>query len=166
MGKQDLINQVSKDRTRWPVEARVCEKIWILTKKFGNNNLIQNYIDKKLSFEDIDFLLNDKDNTNIIQDIIDLKHECLTMLPKDETLDKQNNVSNYIEIFCELGTVLATDNIDKKENDSWWSRYITITNLMGVECVLSIRTAESLFKRDPNAGKIKTILYKLTKEDI
>ena len=163
MGKADLINQLSKDRTRWPVQARICEKIYSLSKKFGDNNLIQDYIDKKLSFEDIDILLNDRDNTNIIQDIKDLKRECLTMLPQDETLDKQINVTNYIETLYELGTVLANGSIDK---DSWWSRYITITNLMGVECVLSIRTAESLFKRDPNAEKIKSILYKLTKEDI
>ena len=157
MGKQDLINQISRDRTRWPIEARVCEKIWILTKKFGDNNLIQDYLDKKLSFEDIDIILNDRDNTNIIQDILDLKHECLTMLPKTNSVDKQNNVSNYIEILCELGTTLAKECM-------WWERYQQITKTMGVECVLSIRTAESLFKRDPNAVKIKNILHKLTKE--
>lgn len=156
MSKQDLINTISKDRNAWPIEARICEHILKLTNKLRESKIMENYINKKLTLDDIEFILEERDNNNIIQDILNLKHEISKFCTTDINLDECNNYKPHnFQVLSELGTILATD------CNNWWSRYETIVGVMGVECVLSIRTAESLFNRDPNAPKLKQILMQL-----
>lgn len=158
MGKSELINPESNDRSRWPAEARICEKIWNLTLKLRVSNLMQEYLENKLSLDDIDILLHDRDNSNMIQDIIDLKHECSKMNWEPDPEQKSSLQNSYFKVIADLGTVLA--------KSPWWERYQTITETMGVTCVLSIRTAESLFKRDPFAKDIQKELMLLSKQEI
>jgi hypothetical protein len=158
MGKQDLINQISKDRTRWPAEARICASLWSLTRKLRSSGLMEDYIEKKLSLDDIEVLLQERDNSNIIQDILDLKQDVFTYCTPCIRSDVWKNYEpHHFQVLNELGTLLASS--------QWWERYETITATMGVECVLSIRTAESLFKRDPLAKDIKTTLKKLVEDN-
>lgn len=120
---------------------------------------MEDYLENKLSLDDIDILLHDRDNTNMIQDIIDLKQECSKMNWEPDPEQKSPLPNSYFKVIADLGTVLAT-------KSPWWERYETITQTMGVTCVLSIRTAESLFKRDPSAAEIKNLLYCLSKQEI
>ena len=158
MGKQELINPELKDRERWPIEARVCEKIWSLTKKLRESDLIQDYIDGTLDEGDIDFILQEHDCYNIIQDVLDLQQLYCKMPGCTLPEVIQHNNFQYVKHLSDLGTILG--------NSEWWDRYETITRTMGVECVLSIRTAESLFKRDPLAKEITKVLDKLITEDV
>jgi len=85
MAKQDLINGGNKNRSTWPPEARVCEKLWILTRKLRESNLMTDYLDGKITDDEVDILLREHDNSNIIQDIIELKLDCSIMLPDVQT---------------------------------------------------------------------------------
>lgn len=158
MGKASLINKLSTDRSKWPIEARICEHIWILQKKLIECSIMQKYIDKDMTLHDVELYLNDVDKTGISQDVLNLKQEVFnynTINPIPNDSDK--SYVHYFEVLKLLGTVLAS-------KSPWWERYQQITGVMGVECILSIKTAESLFKRDPYAGDIKTILTKLIGE--
>jgi hypothetical protein len=158
MSKNELINGKSTNREAWPIEARVCEKLWALTKKLRDSNLMQDYLDGTFSESDIDFILQEHDNSNMIQDIIDLQQLCSNMSCVKQPEVIQYNDFKYVRHLSDLGTILA--------KSDWWDRYETITRTMGVECVLSIRTAESLFKRDPLAKEITGILNKLIEENV
>lgn len=152
MSKQDLINKVAKDRSIWPIEARICEQLWNITKSFRETGLLQDYIDNKLTLDDIDIKIKENGCFNYI---LKLKQECYNLAQRDNINITKNTQFHYIQTLTELGTILAND------CSNWWSRFETITGVMGVECVLSIRTAESLFNRDPNAPKLKQTLMQL-----
>lgn len=157
MGKSQLINTESTDRTKWPAEARICEHLWNLTQKLRDSNIMQEYIDKKITDDDVDILLQERDNSNMIQDLLDLKQEVMHLCTPIIRSDIWRNYdSHHFKVLADLGTVLA--------KSPWWERYQTITQTMGTTCVLSIRTAESLFKRDPYAEEIRTILRQLVED--
>ena len=120
---------------------------------------MEEYLENKLSLDEIDLFLHEHDNSNMIQDIIDLKQECSKMNWEPDPEQKSSLPNSYFKAIADLGTVLATE-------CPWWERYETITQTMGITCVLSIRTAESLFKRDPSANKIKKILLDLASCEI
>jgi hypothetical protein len=157
MGKQELVNP-SLGRDKWPTEARVAEKILILCRKLRESNLMEEYLDGKVTDEEVDILLHEHDNSNMIQDIIDLKQECSKLLPEVTCEGRISPRPSYFRALSDLGTILA--------KSPWWERYQVITASMGVDCVLSIRTAEALFKRDQYSKDIKTQLQWIVKEDM
>lgn len=158
MGKAELINQESTDRKRWPVEARICEHIWNLSKKMRESNLMQEYLDGTCTKEQITIYLKEKDTSNMLKDIIDLKHVCSIMLPDITPNSISVADSDCFKVLSKIGTILA--------NSLWHSRYEAITGTMGITCVLSIRTAQSLFKRDPLADELINELSQLIKETV
>ena len=109
MGKSELINPESNDRSRWSAEARICEKIWNLTLKLRETNLMEEYLENKLSLDEIDLFLHEHDNSNMIQDIIDLKQECSKMNWEPDPEQKSSLPNSYFKAIADLGTVLATE---------------------------------------------------------
>lgn len=153
MSKQDILSP-KIPREKWGPEARICASIWSLQQKLRATKLMEMYIETKVSLDDIEVFLTEKDDTNIIQDLEDLKQEVFNFITPIVRSDVYKRyVPEHFQVLNELGTVLA--------DSQWWDRYMAITGVMGVECVLSIRTAESLFKRDPKADEIRTVLKKL-----
>ena len=153
MSKQDILNpKIPKEN--WGPEARICASIWSLQQKLRATRLMEMYIETKVSLDDVEIFLLEKDDTNIIQDIEDLKQEVYSFITPELNVSCCKTYKSYeFQVLNELGTVLA--------DSKWWDRYMAITGTMGVECVLTIRTAQSLFKRDPKADEIKTVLKKL-----
>ena len=154
MSKQDILSP-KVPRDKWGTEARICASIWSLQQKLRASKLMEMYIENKLSLDDVELFLSEKDDSNMLQDIEDLKQEVFKFLtPELDIRSCKLYKPQEFQVLNDLGTVLA--------DSQWWDRYMAITGVMGVECVLSIRTAESLFKRDPKAEEIKTVLKKLT----
>jgi hypothetical protein len=136
----------------------MCEYIWNLTQKLRESNLMQEYLDGNISLDDIETILEDRDSSNMIQDILNLKQQVVQLCSLGEVSPaKLQYKPNDFKTLTDLGMILASS--------MWWERFQTITQTMGVTCVLSIRTAESLFKRDPHAEEIKTILRQLVEEN-
>ena len=82
MSKQDLVSpKVPKDK--WGPEARICSVILDLQTKFCATNLMQDYIEGKLSLQDVDLFMWKPENIHIQSSIFELKREVFQYLTPD-----------------------------------------------------------------------------------
>ena len=57
------------------------------------------------------------------------------------------------EVIYKLGALL--------QDSTWWDRYHQIASKMGCDCILSVKTATSMFQNEVNINEIKQKLKEL-----
>lgn len=158
--KSDLALMTSKaiDRTKWPTEARICECIYFLGEAIRSTGIIEKYDSSNISLGEASELFTNMNSTRIkddLQTLANVSGQYTHVLEYNLNKKFTSLQHELIQSLSDLGMLLS--------RTVWWDRYQQVSDKMGTDCVIALRTAVAMFKADEelHGQEVKKTLSRL-----
>ena len=160
-----MLTTKTADRSKWPIQGVVCERIHKLGLVIRNDSLVEDYEDKQEVKECFSKCLATEGFTTSLLELIDVSAQ-YTIEGRDHVEIRNAFTINKLKVLGEegvgLGILQELSSLGRTLSEAlWWSRYEDISYKMGTDCVLSIKTSMALFEKDERRDDILGSLGKL-----
>lgn len=149
MGKAEMVSGRQQDREKWPPEAALCECIYNLGCELRKTGLMEKFMFDS-SGEVAQSLCH---NETIYGYLKTLSH----FYSKIEQIDEWHDNCTPVHVIGQLRDLGV-----KLSECIWWERYEKISDHMGTDCILCLKTAESMFKNEKHIAEVRSIIKDLS----